>query len=735
MRRSLVWILPSILFAACLSLRLWDPVFVQDFRLRLFDAYQELKPRPYTDVPVRFVDIDDASLARFGQWPWPRTLLARLVNRLTEAGAATVVFDVVFAEPDRTSPSLIAAQWPNDERFRALRDTLKTLPNYDDLFAEAIAGSNVVAGFVTTGESSSRRPPRKFGIASAGQDPKPFLAAFPGAVLNLPVIERAARGNAAMNITPERDGVVRRIPLLVRLDDRIYPTLPAEALRVAQGASTFIVKNAGASGEAAFGTPSGIVEVRTGRFAAPTDSAGRVWLYETRPAPQRTVSAWQVLENKVAPGRLEGAIVFVGTSAAGLLDLKTTALHPAVAGATLQAQVVEQILTGAFLKRPDWSNGAEILFLALFGVVAIPLFARAGAAWGGATVLLAIGGAFAASWYAFSMAGMLLDPLYPAIAVIVVSLASSLSSYAVTENRRRQLRHAFAHYVSPVLVEKLIARPSELGLGGEIRNISILFSDVRSFTGIAERLNAQELTSLINRLLSPLTQEILSYGGTVDKYMGDAVMAFWNAPLRDPDHARKACLAALAMHRSLKVLNAELAQEIPADGGAPLQIRIGVGIATGDCCVGNFGSAQRFDYSAIGDSVNTASRLEGMTKQYGVGVIVAETTRNEAGDLAMLEIDLVRAVGKSVAVRIYAVLGDETMAAEPSFDAFRAGHDAMLAAYRRCDWPAARGLVADCRRRDPSLAALYDLYESRIAEFEAAPLGADWDGVYVSQKK
>lgn len=735
MRRSLVWVLPAILFAACLLLRLLDPPFVEDVRLRLFDSYQRFQPRDYADLPVRVIDIDDASLARLGQWPWPRTLLAELVKRVTGAGAAAIVFDTVFAEPDRTSPSRIIDRWPQNAPLDELRATLKTLPDHDELFAAAIARSNVVTGFAMTNGDAGRKPARKFGIASAGEDPRAFLPGYTDTVINLPGIERASRGNAAMNMIPERDGVVRRVPLLLRLGDQIYPTLAPEALRVAQDASTLIVKSVGASGEAGFGAKGGIVEVKIGQFTAPTDSLGRIWLYETRRTPQRTVPAWQVLDAGFDAARVAGAIVFVGTSAAGLLDLKTTALHPVVPGVELHAQAVEQILTGAFLHRPDWSDGAELLFLFLLGLIAIPLFSRLGAAWGTAIVLIAIAGAFGASWYGFTAAHVLIDPFYPSIAVIFISLASSLANYAATERQRRQLRNAFAHYVSPDLVAQLIERPTELGLGGEIRDISVLFSDVRNFTGIAERLSAQELTRLINRLLTPLTDVILSHGGTIDKFMGDAVMAFWNAPLHDPDHARKACLAALDMHQRLEALNAALAAEPPNDGGAPLQVRIGIGIATGDCCVGNFGSEQRFDYSVIGDSVNTASRLEGLTKLYGVGVIVTDATREAAPDLAMIEIDMVRVVGKSVPLHIYAVLGDGTVRSDATFIAFKAEHDAMVGAYRRRDWPAARVKLSACRDARPALATLYGLYEQRIAEFERVSPPPDWDGVYASDRK
>ncbi|MBT5050618.1 MAG: CHASE2 domain-containing protein [Rhodospirillaceae bacterium] len=343
--RLLLWVTPAVILALCLTLRAIDPPLLQDARHRVFDTYQRLKPRAYQELPVVVVDIDDRSLSELGQWPWPRSLLAKLVTTLTEYGAATIVFDAVFSEPDRTSPANLLRYLPENKKGKALRAAFTALPSHDDLFVDALSRNLVVTGFALTQDPPGPRPMHKAGIAVAGKDPKHLLPGFSGAVINLPAIEQAARGNAAMNLIPERDGIVRRIPLLLKLRETLYPSLAIEGLRVAQGATTFIVKASGASSEASFGEHTGFVEVKVGEFTTPTDAAGRVWLYETVRTKRRTVPAWNVLGGQPNLPRINGAIVLIGTSAAGLSDLRTTALYPYVPGVELQAQVIEQILT------------------------------------------------------------------------------------------------------------------------------------------------------------------------------------------------------------------------------------------------------------------------------------------------------------------------------------------------------------------------------------------------------
>ena len=734
--------LPCLALLGAVALRVADPPPVEDLRFRVFDNFQRLKPRAYEPVPVTVVDLDDETLRRFGQWPWPRTLVARLIGRLQESGAAAIALDIVFPEPDRTSPGRILSQWPDLPETHALRRMAETgeLLDHDKALAETLAKGAVVTGFALSDRGAADTAPLQLaGFATAGADPASFLIAYDAVVPTLPEIAKAAAGSGAINVLPEQDGVIRRIPLLLALNNKVYPSLSAEALRVAQGARTYIVKSAGASGVLAFGEHSGVSEVKIGNVIVPTDPKGRLWLYDTGPEPERTLPAWRVLAEDFDPARVDGHITLIGTSAAGLKDLRATPLDRAAAGISVHAQLIEQMLLDVLLERPDWATGAEILFVALLGSVVLVgyLLRRLGAISLAVITVGAIGVAIASSWYAFAEMRLLFDPIYPSFSVMAVYLTASLLRYWRSEAERNQIRQAFGYYMAPALVERLAERPELLQLGGEMRELTLLFCDVRGFTTISEQFNAVELTHFINRFLTPMTDIIMETGGTIDKYMGDCIMAMWNAPLDDPDHAEHACEAALAMRDGMERLNAELLSEAVAAGRPHIPVKVGIGVNSGTCCVGNMGSQQRFDYSALGDDVNLASRLEGQCKTYGVDIILGEHTQELAPRMAVLEIDLLQAKGKTRPVRIFTLLGRPEMAVAPEFTQLRSLHDRMLAAYRAQDWPEARALLNGCREAGGrfGLGDVYAVFEERIAYFEANPPGAEWDGVFVSSSK
>lgn len=742
MTRWLQIVLPLFFLLSAAGLRALDPAAVAELRLKVFDNYQRIEPRPYERVPVTVVDLDDDTLAKIGQWPWPRTLLADLVGRLQEQGAAAIALDIVLSEPDRTSPSAVLRLWPDLPETRALRALVEdgTLLDHDAALARTIEGAPVIVGFAQADGETATAPVRKAGVAALGSDPAPHLLTYRGAVPTLPGIGEAAAGSGAVGVAPEADGVIRRIPLLINYEGKLFPALGAEALRVALGASTYLVRSAGASAVISFGEATGVSEIRIGDAVVPTDPSGRIWLYDTGPVPERLVPAWRVLDGSAPADRLEGHIILIGTSAAGLKDIRPSPLDPAAPGVVLQAQLVEQILTGRYLHRPDWADGAEFVFiLALGGIVLwITALRRASAAWAASVAALGIGAALAASWFAFHRAGMLFDPIYPAVAVLGVHISSSLLRYLRTEQEKHQIRRAFSHYMAPALVERIAEDPKLLKLGGEMREITILFCDIRGFTSISERFSAEELTHLINRFLTPMTDTILGTGGTIDKYMGDCIMAFWNAPLDDPEHCRHACTAALAMRAKLLDLNRDLTAEAEAAGRPPIALHVGIGLNTGVCCVGNMGSAQRFDYSALGDDVNLASRLEGQCKTYGVATILGNGTHEAvAGDFTTLELDLIRVKGKSEPERIHALLAGPELRADPGFGTLADRHAAMLAAYRGQSWDEAEALAAANGREGErfGLADLYAEFGERIAAFRAAPPAPDWDGVHISVSK
>jgi adenylate cyclase len=728
------------LLALVLGLRAFDPGgLLQAVRLNAFDYYQRVAPRAYQPVPVRIIDIDDESLTRIGQWPWPRTRIAEIVDRLTAAGAAVIGFDIVFSEPDRTSPNQVARQWADDPRLRDLRQAIAGLPDHDTILADSLRASAVVTAFALTNQPGAARPAAKFSFAVVGDDPTRFLHEYPGFLASLAPIEAAAAGNGAANHVQDHDGVVRRLPLVLRGGGALAPSLSAEMLRVAQGARTIIVKATGASGESRFGAGAGIVSVKIGDAVLPTDSSGQIWLHMTPPQPDRSIPAWRILNGDFPAERIAGHIVLVGASATGLGETFTTPLAAATPSVEIHAQVIEQVLLGHYLQRPDWADGAEILFIVVLGAVLILLLEFAGAVWCGLAGGLAVAAVTGLAAWVYVNLGGLVDPVTPSVATLAVYLSGSLMKYASTEKEKERVRDAFGRYLAPALVEQLARDPAKLQLGGERRAMTFMFADIRGFTPIAEyfQANPSGLTQLISRFMTAMTDVILARQGTIDKYIGDCVMAFWNAPLADPDHAVHACEAALDMMAALDRLNAELAAEHAAAGaGQPgFQLKIGIGVNTGDCIVGNMGSKQRFDYTVMGDAVNLASRLESLSKDYGVGMVIGEATARQVPDFATLELDLVAVKGKREATRVYALLGGRGLAADAGFRALRQRHDEMLAAFRAGQWDRASAANAACRALPHGVAGLCDLYDQRIAQYRREPPGPDWQGGYAATRK
>lgn len=744
MTRWLDLLIPGLLLVLAIAVRADEPAAVTQMRNLVFDEYQRLQPRPYAPQPVKIVDIDEESLRRLGQWPWPRHLLADIVDRLRAHGAAVVAFDVIFAEPDRSAPRNFLALWPQAANDPELRSELMRLPDPDEALAAALSrvGSVTAFALLGAGEASRRAsvpPPRpEAGFAENGDRAAPFVGQYAAAVRSLPGLEAAASGNGFVNTEPDQDGVVRHVPLVLGVGEQLFPAFAAEALRVAQGAGSYVVRASGASRTRSFGSSTGIDSVKIGAAIVPTDGQGRLLLYDSGHVAARFVPIWEVMEPGFDAGRIAGQIAPIGTTVQGLLDLRSTPLEAAMPGVEIHAQMLEQMMARHFLARPDWADGAEIVYLAVFGLVLIVALRRAGALPTLAIALVASGGALAASWAAFSRAGWLIDPLFPCFVVLLIYMSGSLLGYLRTENEKRRVRSIFGRYLSPVVVDRLTRSEAPVSLGGEIRELTLMFSDIKGFTQIAEKLDPQALTQLVNRFLTPMTTVIQDRGGTIDKYIGDCIMAFWNAPLDDPDHAARALGAALAMRDALARLNAALREEAAA-GAVPVQIAAGIGLNTGPGCVGNFGSEQRLEYSVIGDSVNLAARIEGLTRIYGVDIVLGEATAAGAPGFALLEIDQARVKGHAAPLRIFTALGGAERRADPGFARLAESHAALIACYRRQDWDGADAALSRARAQavsiggDVTLVKLYTLYARRIAEYRAAPPPRDWDGVHVAR--
>ncbi|HVT51170.1 MAG TPA: adenylate/guanylate cyclase domain-containing protein, partial [Dongiaceae bacterium] len=733
----------------------------QEIRNWVFDNYQRMAPRVYDpNLPVRIADIDEKSLAKFGQWPWSRATVAKVVDRLHELGAAVIAFDVLFSEPDRTAPKAVAASLPDDPNFQQAKAEMNTLPDPDAMLATAMRQVPTALGFALLDYDPKRpeaRPKPVGGFSALGDSPLDFAPQMSHVVAALPELQAVAAGNGAVNALPDLDGVIRRVPLIIAYKpenagtapDALLPALGLEAIRIAFQGRSFTIRSSHASAETfASAVANGIGAIRIEGIPEggpsviiKTDRGGELLLHDTGHRPERFVSVADLFDPNFPRGKVEGQIVLVGTTVEGLKDIQTSPIEPRISGVEIHAETIEQILetalTGATpLVRPYWSDAAEIAFLVVFGMVVIGFAYRAGAVISVSIAVLALLVAFGGSWWLFKNHGWLVDPLYPAGTALVLVMVASTVTYIRTEREKAHIRGAFSMYLSPEMVERVAKHPELLKLGGENREVTVMFTDIRGFTKLSEGLDPTALTHVINAFLTPMSNLIKQHNGTIDKYIGDCIMAFWNAPVDVPHHPREAVRTAVEMRRTLKRLNEQFAAEAQASGKVPVKIRAGVGLNTGIGCVGNMGSEQRLAYSVLGDTVNTASRLESLSPAYFVDLVLSEQTAADCADFALLELDQVKVKGKAIPIRLFTCLGFEAYAARPDYKALREHHDRMLAAYRGQDWAAAEEALRECLEVAPErLRPFYGLYEKRIAEFRADPPGADWDGVYVAKSK
>lgn len=723
------------------AVRIVDPTPIELMRGQAFDMFQRLKPRAYVAQPVAIVDIDEDSIRRFGQWPWPRARMADLVDKMTAMGMAAAAFDIVFAEGDRLSPGAIAAD--NSALPDDIRAALQKLPDNDELFASSIARSRIVMGQTSVRSArtsiGAERNLRDVPHAFLGVDARPFLPNYPELVRNLDPLENAASGRGMFTVVPDADGVFRRVPMVMLVEDRLRLSLSAELLRIATGGKAVAIRS----------NEAGLEGLVLARQLVKTDRTGRVWPYFTPSLPQRFVSAGNILDGTANPQRLRGHLVLVGTSAVGLEDYRATPMASLMAGVEIHAQVLENVLAGTMLERPATAVAVELLVALVLGLLAIAFVPMLGARLSFVFAATLIFCWLAVSWFSFDWYRWLIDPVFPALATGLMFMWLGTWNYFREEQRRSQIRGAFGQYVSPDLVDELAANPGVLTLGGETRELTLLFSDVRDFTSISEsyRHDPEGLTVLMNRFLTVLSNAVMRNKGTIDKFMGDAVMAFWNAPLKIDDHPKFACQAAIAMIEEVQALNEEgktafdaLNETEKEEFGTFHEINVGIGINTGDCVVGNMGSDTRFDYTALGDTVNLASRLEGQSKPYGIKIVVGSNTHDHVKeDFAFLEIDLIRVKGKSQPETIYGLFGDKALRENPDFVALRQTADFMLNSYRNQDWATALEFLDDMREIDESLGLrLFDLllvYETRILEFQSNPPGSNWQGIYDALSK
>ena len=665
-----------------LIIRLLDPSFVESVRLRYFD--QLITSKPQKVLPIHTINIDEAALDKYGQWPFPRDIYAEIIRDLYNREAGIVVFNVMMPEKDRFGKDQVLAK------------TLKELP--------------VVLPAI--GSTKNKNIDRGSPVQILGQDPSGKVVEYPGLINSVEQISSLAGGVGVVNTFPEIDGVVRRMPLIIKTGDNLHPALSLETLRVATNDK--IQVKIGDIGIEALRIPS------IGKFN--TDDLGRIWIdWSAKPQEHSLVNL---------PNNFEKGIVIVGLSAAGLANPVATAVGE-VWPHYLQSAVMGTIVSGSAIQRPGYADDLEIGILFLFGLILIFLMRWSYA--GMATTIIIAGSGIIGSMYLYNNFSILFDATAFTAGTVLVAMHAYMVKFLSEFLHKQQIKKQFQSYLSPDLVAKLVRDPSLLKLGGEEKELSIMFTDVRGFTSISEHYgkDVQGLTSIMNRYMTAMTKRILENHGTLDKYIGDAQMAFWNAPIDETKHCKDAVKAALEMLGNLDEFNKEIAKEgVPPFG-------MGIGINTGIVVVGNMGSEQRFDYTCLGDSVNLASRLEGQSKNYGVLIVLGPVTAQRLGDeYFTLELDCIAVKGKTEGVNIYTVFKNPDLGAIAEWLMAKDLHNSMLEFYRKQQWKKATELVNELKGEfDGNMDQYYDLWLERIEDMKNAKLPPNWDGVYRANSK
>jgi adenylate cyclase len=703
-----------------------------DNRLRL-SMPQTVDPR------IVIVDIDEKCMAAEGQFPWPRDKLARLVTELFDTYRVRVVgFDMMFPEPDRQSgrelfDRLAAGPLADLPGFAERADAARSELDTDRALADAIRGRAVVLGYVfraplgTESGDPGLPGPVLFDKVTASQ----FSVPFPRAEAftpNVPVLRQATPHAGFFDLpTLDADGVVRDAPLLQDYGGQLYPSLALEVLRVALGAPAVQLEFDPPEARAGLN----LERVRLGDVALPVDETASVLVpYRGPQFSFPYVPATDVLNRRVDPKVLEGAIVFLGTTAPGLKDLRSTPVGPDYPGVEVHANVVSGALDGRIKQRAPYYSGMEAVTLLALGLLLAWLFPKVTAAWAAIVVIGLIAAGTVLSVIVWNSANVVMPTGVPVAYTLVVFLAQVLYGYFIEARRARDTAKTFGQYVPREIVEEMAASNLQISMEGRSQEMTVLFSDVRSFTTISEQFKDRptELSELMNNFLSPLTEIIQRHRGTIDKYMGDCIMAFWGAPLDDPQHATHALQAAIELPKAMRALDGEFARR----GWPPLNI--GVGLSTGNMRVGNMGSSFRVAYTVMGDPVNLGSRVEGLTKEYGVTVICSEFTRAAGpADWSYRELDQVRVKGKDQPVSIYEPMGPKD-ALDPALRQDLARHRGALKLYRAQDWDKAEAEFFSLSR-GPNKHPVYEMFLERIADLRKSPPGEHWDGVFTFKTK
>jgi adenylate cyclase len=696
--------------------------------------------RPDTlDERIVIVDIDENSLAEVGRWPWGRNKLATIVENLFGLYQADVVgFDIVFAEKDESSgleqfEQLARTTLTNNSEYLREFERIRPSLMHDEIFADSLIGKNIVLGYyfksslqeAETGVTGLLPPAlTKMDVQWSKRLPISEAVGYGG---NLEILQASAKsGGYFDNPFVDADGVFRRVPLVQAYAGYLFASL---ALATAQGhlnaaGVELVVETEGSKGSTEY---YALESINLKNYRIPVDANGAVFVpYRGRQGSFTYIPAHKVLSGKADPALLKDKIVLVGTTAPGLLDLRSTPVQNTYPGVEVHANIISGILDDRINHKPAWTIGYEFVLLVVIAVsmalllpLVSPLLAAAG-------TLGLTGVVFAGTFLAWH-SNLILPLASPLLLIVLIFMLHMTYGYFIESRGKRQLANLFGHYIPPELVDEMSESPDEYSLDGENREMTVLFSDVRGFTTISEGMDPKQLTQLMNALLTPMTRVIHKNRGTIDKYMGDAIMSFWGAPLADSEHARHALYAAMEMMDELEIMQAEFKQR-----GWP-EVNIGIGINTGDMNVGNMGSEFRMAYTVLGDAVNLGSRLEGLTKNYGVNIIVSETTRVEIPEFAFRELDLVRVKGKNQPVAIFEPIGHKNDLDKEVTSELTAYKQALLN-FRAQSLDKAEVDFFNLNRAYPNR-FLYQVYLDRIAFYRSEPPGDDWDGVFTHTSK
>jgi adenylate cyclase len=733
------WITGVTLLMACLLF--WRPTFTEFLEFKLYDLKFRFRGARSPGKDVVIVAIDDDSLKAVGRWPWSREDMARLLTRMKDAGARIIALDIIFAEKEemvayqsiRNLCDEIARRGASPEILKLL-EAEKNRTDVDRLLAKVLSqGSPTILGFYfrgVGGKVGGVRPEQLMGssflrtstynvvrLLDTRPSQVPLVSAV-GIERNLPEITEGAAGDGYFNMVPDPDGAVRWIPMSIMYGGEFFAPMAFVAISHYRDRAPMAITL----------SRWGVEEIRLGRRPIPVDRYGRGLInFLGPPGLIPTYSAAAVLNGSLPAEALKNKIVLVGATAVGVYDLRVTPFSGTFPGVEIQATVMDNILRGNFIRTPAFALVIMLLILAALAILLGLVLPRLSAGLSFLFTILVVAGYVSINYYLFSRQRLQLELFYPLGLIVLVFLGVTSHRFLAEEEERKRIRKAFESYVAPTVVQEMLKHPEQLRLGGERREISVLFTDIRGFTTMSEKLDPEALVKLLHDFLNPMSNIIINQGGTIDKYMGDAIMALFGAPLLQPDHARLACRAALEMVAGLATLNKEWA----AQGRPPL--KVGVGINTGPVAVGNMGSDRLFDYTAIGDNVNLGSRLEGLNKYYGTSILISQTTAEALGNgFVLRDMDLVKVKGKAQAARIYELLAEGEP--DPELGRFLELYHQALGLYREGRFAESLSAFGQALELRPGDAAC-QRYMALAQKLLETPPGPGWEAVTIMDGK